>query len=65
VVAQGEWLKRLGIDARAQALARTHPNRTDEIETALNRLCDSDQMGQLFKVIAIHSPDWPQPAGFH
>lgn len=64
VVAQGEWLKRLGIDARAQSLARAHPKRADEIETARNRLCDADQMGDLFKVIAVHSPDWPQPVGF-
>jgi SAM-dependent MidA family methyltransferase len=64
VVAQGEWLKRLGIDARAQSLARTHPERVKEIEAARERLCDRDLMGELFKVIAIHSPNWPQPAGF-
>jgi SAM-dependent MidA family methyltransferase len=64
VVTQGEWLKRLGIDARAQSLARTHPERVKEIEAARERLCDRDQMGELFKVIAIHSPNWPQPAGF-
>jgi SAM-dependent MidA family methyltransferase len=23
-----------------------------------------DQMGDLFKVMAIHHPDWPAPAGF-
>jgi SAM-dependent MidA family methyltransferase len=64
VVTQGEWLKRLGIDARAQSLARTHPERVKEIEAARERLCDPDQMGELFKVIAIQSPNWPQPAGF-
>lgn len=63
VMRQGEWLKRLGIDARAQALARTRPERAEEIETARNRLCGSKEMGELFKVIAIHSPDWPEPAG--
>lgn len=64
VVTQGEWLKRLGIDARAKSLARARPQRAEEIETARKRLCDADQMGDLFKVIAIHSPNWPQPAGF-
>ena len=64
VVAQGEWLRRLGIDARARALARAHPERAQEIEAALKRLTDPDQMGDLFKVLAIHSPEWPQPAGF-
>jgi SAM-dependent MidA family methyltransferase len=30
----------------------------------LHRLVDCDQMGGLFKVIAIRSPQWPVPAGF-
>ena len=64
VVTQGEWLKRLGIDARAQSLTRAHPERAEEIHAARKRLCDAEQMGDLFKVIGIHSPDWPQPAGF-
>ena len=64
VVTQAEWLGRLGIAARADALARAHPHRAGEIEAARRRLCDSDAMGQLFKAIAIHSPSWPHPAGF-
>ena len=64
VATQGEWLRRLGIDARAGALAEAHPGEAGEIETARKRLCDSEAMGELFKVIAIHSPDWPAPAGF-
>ncbi len=28
------------------------------------RLCDADQMGQLFKAMAWTAPDWPEPAGF-
>jgi len=63
-VPQGEWLERLGIRARARALARRHPERAEKIESARKRLCDSDQMGEMFKVIAIHSPEWPAPAGF-
>jgi SAM-dependent MidA family methyltransferase len=64
VVPQGEWLLRLGIEARAQALSRANPERAAEIQTALDRLTSRDQMGELFKVIAIHSPQWPTPAGF-
>ena len=64
VATQGEWLLRLGIDARAQALARANPDRVEELEAALHRLTAPDEMGSLFKVIAIHSPDWPAPAGF-
>ncbi|MES2119601.1 MAG: SAM-dependent methyltransferase [Pseudomonadota bacterium] len=61
---QGDWLQRLGIAARADALARTHSGRAGEIVAALDRLTSPDQMGGLFKVIGVHSPDWPAPAGF-
>jgi SAM-dependent MidA family methyltransferase len=64
LVAQGEWLIRLGIEARAQALARANPERANDLQIALERLTSRDQMGQLFKVLAIHSPDWPALAGF-
>ena len=64
VVTQGEWLNRLGIGARAAALANSNPERADELAAVVQRLTGSDEMGALFKVIAIHSPDWPQPAGF-
>jgi len=64
VVSQGEWLERLGIGSRAEALARAHPERAEGITAELARLCDPGAMGQLFKVIAIHSPGWPTPAGF-
>jgi len=63
-VTQGEWLIRLGIEARAQALSRANPERASEVEAALHRLTASDEMGKLFKVIAIYSPEWPAPAGF-
>ena len=64
VVPQGQWLNNLGINSRATALAASHPERSDELASAVQRLTSADQMGQLFKVIAIHSPDWPAPAGF-
>jgi SAM-dependent MidA family methyltransferase len=64
VVTQGDWLNRLGIGARAAALASANPERIPELAKAVDRLCHEEQMGQLFKVMAIHSPDWPVPAGF-
>jgi SAM-dependent MidA family methyltransferase len=64
VMAQGEWLIRLGIEARAQALMRGNPERADEVQAAFERLTGRLEMGQLFKVIAFHGPDWPAPAGF-
>ncbi|MGN6849075.1 MAG: class I SAM-dependent methyltransferase [Sphingomicrobium sp.] len=64
VVRQGEWLKRLGIEARAQELIRANPERAADVRSSLDRLTSRDRMGELFKVIAVHSPDWPAPAGF-
>ena len=61
-VEQGEWLVRLGIDARAAALARAAPDRGEQIAADRMRLVNS--MGQLFKALAITAPGWPQPGGF-
>jgi NADH dehydrogenase [ubiquinone] 1 alpha subcomplex assembly factor 7 len=61
---QGAWLTRLGIEARAQSLASAQPDRASEIDAALDRLTGDDEMGALFKLLAIHSPAWPPPAGF-
>jgi SAM-dependent MidA family methyltransferase len=64
MVEQGSWLERLGIIARAATLAARAPERADEIEAARTRLCRPDAMGTLFKVMAVHAPGWPLPAGF-
>ena len=64
VMAQGEWLNKLGIGARAATLAQASPDRTEELAAAVQRLTARDGMGALFKVVAIYSPNWPSPAGF-
>jgi SAM-dependent MidA family methyltransferase len=64
VVTQGEWLERAGIRARADALARANPEKAEAIRLALDRLVGADAMGELFKVMALHSSGWPRPAGF-
>jgi NADH dehydrogenase [ubiquinone] 1 alpha subcomplex assembly factor 7 len=64
LVEQGQWLEQLGIEARAQALSRANPDRLDELNAAIARLCAADEMGKLFKILAIHAPNWPEPAGF-
>ena len=64
VVTQGDWLNSLGIGARAAIIATANPERVPELEIAVDRLCHEEQMGQLFKVMAIHSSNWPAPAGF-
>ena len=63
-VPQGEWLQALGIEARAAALARNAPARAEEIAAARDRLVAADQMGTLFKAMALVAPTWPDPAGF-
>ena len=61
---QGAWLRALGIDARAAALARGAPGRADEIAAARDRLVGAAQMGALFKVLGLIAPGWPDGAGF-
>jgi NADH dehydrogenase [ubiquinone] 1 alpha subcomplex assembly factor 7 len=63
-VAQGDWLRTLGIDARIEALAARSPERRAELEQARDRLVSPEQMGTLFKVMAFVAPGWPDPAGF-
>jgi SAM-dependent MidA family methyltransferase len=63
-VSQGFWLESMGIGVRAAALARAAPQRVAEIEAARERLVAPEQMGRLFKAMAIVAPSWPEPAGF-
>jgi NADH dehydrogenase [ubiquinone] 1 alpha subcomplex assembly factor 7 len=64
-IGQGDFLERLGIEARAAALLEgATPAQRIEIAAALGRLTDPSQMGSLFKVLAISHPKLPRPAGF-
>ncbi len=63
-VTQGDWLRALGIEMRAQSLAQQAPQYAEEISAAMNRLIASDQMGQLFKVMGLSGPNWAGGAGF-
>ncbi|HET9427400.1 MAG TPA: SAM-dependent methyltransferase [Allosphingosinicella sp.] len=63
-VPQGAWLEAMGIRVRAAALAKASQERAEEIAAARGRLTDADQMGRLFKVLALTAPGWPDPAGF-
>ncbi len=58
---QGQFLRRLGIIERAQALARAHPDRADALQRQLARLTGDDQMGTLFKALALHAPGLVPP----
>ncbi len=48
---QAEFLRGLGIEARAEALARANPERGARIARETHRLTAQEEMGDLFKVI--------------
>ncbi|MEO6339337.1 MAG: SAM-dependent methyltransferase [Caulobacteraceae bacterium] len=60
-ITQGELLTRLGVEARAASLSRARPDRAERIAREVHRLTADDQMGQLFKAVAIHSPGLSVP----
>lgn len=62
IMTQAEFLACMGIGARAEALVSASPARSSVIGRQLNRLISADEMGELFKVCAIHSPGWTPPA---
>jgi SAM-dependent MidA family methyltransferase len=61
---QGRFLKALGIDVRVDMLTRANPSHGPRVARELHRLTHGDEMGALFKVICLSSPNLPQPAGF-
>lgn len=64
-VPQGELLERLGIHLRAQALQkRATVEEAADIAAATERLLDLQQMGTLFKALAMTAPGLAIPAGF-
>ncbi len=64
-VSQGAFLGRLGIAARAESLLQgATPDQAQDIAAALRRLTDAEEMGELFKVLAIARHDLPAPPGF-
>ena len=40
------------------------PRRAEEISEAYRRLTHPDEMGELFKVMAVTGRNWPEPGGF-
>src|SRR5690606_24660274 len=57
-VTQGEFLRALGIETRAEALAaNATPEQRDDIAAALHRLTAGSEMGRLFKVMALTPKD--------
>lgn len=64
ILEQGEFLRRLGVEARAQALIAANPDREPVLRRQLARLIEPDGMGTLFKAVALMSPPDLIPPGF-
>ncbi len=64
-VPQATFLRELGIELRAAALARRQRGEAREaIMAGVHRLVDPRTMGEAFKVVALAPPEAPPPAGF-
>ena len=64
-VTQRNFLRRLGIEVRSDQLKNLASTRQkSEVLTSLNRLIGANEMGDLFKVMAITHPDEMVPEGF-
>lgn len=63
-VAQGRWLRELGIEMRAESLSEFAPEHKAAIHAATDRLIGEGQMGALFKVMGLAAPNWPDGVGF-
>lgn len=62
---QSAFLRSLGIELRAQQLqAKSTPSQARTVAAGLERLIDPSQMGTLFKVLAMSSPDLTVLPGF-
>ena len=63
LLTQGDFLNRLGLAARAEALAAGKDEETQQtVKSAAERLAGPKTMGELFKVLAIGAPDLALPA---
>ncbi|MBS0272078.1 MAG: SAM-dependent methyltransferase [Proteobacteria bacterium] len=63
-IPQGQFLKNLGIDIRVETLKKKNPSHQASLEAAVTRLVHPQQMGSLFKVMALFSPPTLFPTGF-
>jgi NADH dehydrogenase [ubiquinone] 1 alpha subcomplex assembly factor 7 len=61
IASQAAFLRALGIDLRADALARARPDKADLILRQLHRLTGAGEMGHLFKVAAVVNPGLAAP----
>ena len=63
-VTQSEFLRELGVPQRIERLAARHPEAAGDLRSGLERLIGPDQMGTLFKALAIMPKTAANPPGF-
>ncbi|MCH2037591.1 MAG: SAM-dependent methyltransferase [Rickettsiales bacterium] len=66
-LSQGTFLKAMGIELRGQMVSDNNKLDTDQkrdILKGIHRLTDPSEMGKLFKVMSIYSPQLPMPTVF-
>lgn len=63
-IEQGRLLAGLGIEIRAQRLAAANPAAGETVAAALRRLTAPNEMGSLFKALALSGPGLPPPPMF-
>ena len=61
---QNLFLKNLGIELRCEQLIKQNPEYKDTIINDYNRLTSTNEMGDLFKAMAITPKNLIKPAGF-
>jgi NADH dehydrogenase [ubiquinone] 1 alpha subcomplex assembly factor 7 len=65
-VTQGEFLTKMGLREREEMLRKRADARARiRLSKGAQRLVAGNQMGQLFKVLAVTHPDMPKPAPFN
>jgi SAM-dependent MidA family methyltransferase len=65
-VMQGDFLIKMGLKEREEMLrARADARQRIRLSKGAQRLVSGNQMGQLFKVLAVTHPDMPKPAPFN
>lgn len=61
---QGQFLKNIGLDIRIEMLKHKNPLERENLVMGAIRLTHPQQMGELFKVMAVFSPPLLNPLGF-
>jgi NADH dehydrogenase [ubiquinone] 1 alpha subcomplex assembly factor 7 len=63
-VTQGDFLRALGIELRAENLKAANPDAAAAVDQALSRLVDAEAMGELFKALVLMKSGLEAPAPF-